>query len=124
MSKPKFTKEKWEIVDSPIGVREISAEKIPICIMAMTDYYGVSEEEKMANASLIIAAPDLYKDEENKIVQLKTLKSQILSLIGTGLVMPPAPMLTSDDVLGFIDSIIKETTKLLKKARGEAHEKH
>ncbi len=61
MNEPRFTKGQWRIVDSPKGIsREIRAGEIPICSMAMTDFYGVPEEEKMANALLLKKAPYMY----------------------------------------------------------------
>lgn len=61
MSEPKFTKDAWRIVDTPKGIsREIRAGETPICSMVMTDFYGVSEEEKMANALLLKKAPNMY----------------------------------------------------------------
>lgn len=75
--------------------------------------------EDYANSWLIAQCPSLYKDEEDKLVHLKTLRNHVLSLTGR---IPPIPMVTPEFTMKYIDQIIADTEQLLAKARGEEEE--
>lgn len=128
MTEPKFTPGPWRsnnVIHEDLS-GECYTEFGVECVETRRGICGIcgadSEEEMLANASLLATAPDFYEDEEKKLAYLKILKGNILS-IGNKLKM--SNTLTRDMEMTFkvavqsIDIIIRETEELLAKARGE-----
>lgn len=108
----KFTKGPWLSVDGDRFSKEViittdertESEIVPICEMDIY-YDGIIGKEQQANAYLIAAAPDMYKEIKQDIEWLERMKS--IFVIGS---------------TEFTSCCLRIKTKkeLLAKARGEA----
>lgn len=109
MSKAKFTKREWAVITEPEsehylttvdcgGVMQLNV------ITSATDITFAESFERRANAHLIVAAPDMYKEIEDDIKNLKSL------LMG----VDPSSLESAA-----IEKKIHRKQKLLVKARGE-----
>jgi hypothetical protein len=105
---PKSTPGPWEV----FGNKVCDENGFPV---AKVGWLTQSDDEALANATLMAKAPAFYADEKDKIVHLKTLKAQVLSLKEK----VPMPLCTPDFIARYIDEIIEDTEKLLAGARGE-----
>lgn len=124
MSEPRFTKGPWYTISAGViraggtegddRPRRIVA-RIEGCMDNSAYMTGLTEEQ--ANEKLIERCPELYRNSEDEIVHLQTLKNQIMSLLG---MVKPIPLVTPEFTLKYIDQIIDDTEKLLERARGEA----
>lgn len=124
MSEPRFTKGPWYTISAGIiRAGGTEGDDRPRRIVARVEgsmdnsAYMTGLTEEQANEKLIERCPDLYRDAEDKIVHLQTLKNQIMSLLG---MVRPIPLVTPEFTLKYIDQIIDDTEKLLERARGEA----
>jgi len=104
MSEAKFTKGEWVSYIGACDTQEIRVDDYVVIGWQGFDGVAICEDEKAANAHLIAAAPEMYKEIEDDVKNLKSL------LMG----FDPSSLESAA-----IEKKISRKKKLLAKARGE-----
>ena len=116
----KFTPGEWFFE----GGNEVNTEQKNICRCVRL---AMEPGEVEANAHLISAAPDMYRNEKANLHVIKTLlkvyeELQLLFLTDDDVkkALPNMPSWTFEHIITELKNRINETEETLKKARGEA----